>query len=91
MNVHNILRLKLFNIFAVSQAVVAGNTMYISGQIALDATGQIVTGGVEKEAEQVSIVLIIHGKGGSEHVSDFSFAVTLVILTVTGHSRLFLL
>lgn len=37
-----------------SQAVEAGNTLYISGQIPLDpATGKIVEGGITEQTEQV--------------------------------------
>lgn len=37
-----------------SQAVRSGNTVYTSGQIALDpASGQLVEGGIEAQAEQV--------------------------------------
>lgn len=37
-----------------SQAVVAGNTVYISGQIALDpATGEVIAGDFEAQARQV--------------------------------------
>ncbi|MDV6166818.1 RidA family protein [Flavobacterium sp. DG1-102-2] len=37
-----------------SQAVVFGNTLYTSGQIALDpATGELVTGDIETETKQV--------------------------------------
>lgn len=37
-----------------SQAVQAGNTLYISGQIALDAaTGQLVNGSIAEETHQV--------------------------------------
>jgi 2-iminobutanoate/2-iminopropanoate deaminase len=37
-----------------SQAVEAGNTVYLSGQIPLDpATGQVVEGGIAEQAEQV--------------------------------------
>ena len=36
-----------------SQAVRAGNTLYISGQLGMDpATGQIVTGGIAEETKQ---------------------------------------
>ena len=35
-----------------SQAVVVDNTMYISGQIGMDLSGNLVTGGLEAEAEQ---------------------------------------
>ncbi|GAA4351824.1 RidA family protein [Hymenobacter saemangeumensis] len=36
-----------------SQAVKAGNTVYVSGQIALDAGGQLVTGDVVAQTHQV--------------------------------------
>jgi 2-iminobutanoate/2-iminopropanoate deaminase len=37
-----------------SQAVLAGNTLYCSGQIALDpATGNLLTGSIEEETHQV--------------------------------------
>ena len=36
-----------------SQAVVVDNTMYISGQVGMDLSGNLVTGGLEAEAEQV--------------------------------------
>ncbi|WP_028664650.1 RidA family protein [Runella zeae] len=37
-----------------SQAVLAGNTLYVSGQIPIDpATGNLVVGSIEDEAEQV--------------------------------------
>jgi 2-iminobutanoate/2-iminopropanoate deaminase len=37
-----------------SQAVQAGNTLYVSGQIALDpATGELITGDLEAETQQV--------------------------------------
>ncbi|MCO5723300.1 RidA family protein [Robiginitalea marina] len=37
-----------------NQAVLAGNTLYVSGQIALDpATGELVQGSIEAETEQV--------------------------------------
>jgi len=39
---------------AYSQAVKAGNTVYLSGQIAIDPeTQEIIDGGVEKQAERV--------------------------------------
>lgn len=39
-----------------SQAVLAGNTLYISGQIALQrSTGNLVTGNIEDETTQVMI------------------------------------
>lgn len=37
-----------------NQAVMAGNTLYLSGQIALNpATGELVSGSIEAETEQV--------------------------------------
>lgn len=37
-----------------SQAVLAGNTLYISGQVPIDpATGKIVEGGITEQTEQV--------------------------------------
>ena len=37
-----------------SQAILSGNTLYISGQIPMDpATGKIVEGGVKEQTEQV--------------------------------------
>ncbi|MGA2296747.1 MAG: RidA family protein [FCB group bacterium] len=37
-----------------SQAIQAGNTLYLSGQIAIDSTtGQIIAGDIKQEAEQV--------------------------------------
>jgi len=36
-----------------SQAVRAGSTLYVSGQIPLDAAGQLVAGGVEVQTHQV--------------------------------------
>ncbi|MFN3382498.1 MAG: Rid family hydrolase, partial [Runella zeae] len=37
-----------------SQAVLAGNTLYVSGQIPIDpATGNLVVGSIEDEAQQV--------------------------------------
>ena len=37
-----------------SQAILAGNTLYVSGQIALDSTtGKMITGDISLETEQV--------------------------------------
>ncbi|GGD99484.1 RidA family protein [Paenibacillus nasutitermitis] len=36
-----------------SQAVVIGNLMFTSGQIPLDASGQLVEGGIEEQTHQV--------------------------------------
>jgi reactive intermediate/imine deaminase len=51
-----------------SQAVRAGNTVYLSGQIALDpATGQIVEGGVEAQARRAfdNLKAVCAAAGGS--------------------------
>lgn len=41
-------------LYLFSQAVIAGNTIYISGQVGLDpATNKLVDGGVEPECRQV--------------------------------------
>ena len=53
-----------------SQAVVHGNTLYVSGQIAIDQqTGQILTGTIEEETDQVmkNLKLILAEAG-----ADFS-------------------
>ncbi len=36
-----------------NQAVLAGNTLYVSGQIALDAEGNLVEGDIQTETDQV--------------------------------------
>lgn len=55
-----------------NQAVLAGNTLYISGQIAIDpATGTLVTGSVEEETKQAmeNLKAILSAAGLSfEHV-----------------------
>lgn len=51
-----------------SQAVRAGRTVYLSGQIALDpATGQLVDGGIEAQAERVfrNMTAVIDAAGGT--------------------------
>ncbi|MCO5108739.1 MAG: RidA family protein [Burkholderiaceae bacterium] len=51
-----------------SQAVLAGRTAYLSGQIALDpATGQLVEGGIQAQAEQVfrNMKAVVEAAGGS--------------------------
>jgi reactive intermediate/imine deaminase len=51
-----------------SQAVRAGRTIYLSGQIALDpATGQLVDGGIQPQAEQVfrNMRAVVEAAGGS--------------------------
>ncbi|MFY0651031.1 MAG: RidA family protein [Cyclobacteriaceae bacterium] len=53
-----------------SQATLAGNTLYVSGQIPLDSeTGKLVSGTIEEETDQVmlNIGAIVKGAGG-----DFS-------------------
>ncbi|KAI2652760.1 2-iminobutanoate/2-iminopropanoate deaminase [Labeo rohita] len=37
-----------------SQAVLVDRTMYISGQIGMDVSGQLVAGGVQAQAKQLS-------------------------------------
>lgn len=51
-----------------SQAVRADRTIYLSGQIALDpATGQLVDGGIQPQAEQVfrNMKAVVEAAGGS--------------------------
>ena len=51
-----------------SQAVRAGQTLYLSGQIALDpATGQLVEGGIVAQAEQAlrNMTAVLEAAGGS--------------------------
>lgn len=51
-----------------SQAVRAGQTVYLSGQIALDpASGQLVAGGIEAQAEQAlrNLRAVTEAAGGS--------------------------
>ena len=51
-----------------SQAVRAGRTVYLSGQIALDAsTGELVGGGIEAQAEQAfgNMKAVIEAAGAS--------------------------
>jgi 2-iminobutanoate/2-iminopropanoate deaminase len=55
-----------------SQAILAGNTLYISGQIAIDpATGDLITSAIEEETHQVlkNVGAILHAAGLTyEHV-----------------------
>jgi len=55
-----------------SQAVLAGNTLYVSGQIALNpATGELISGSIEDETEQVmkNLKAVLEAAGlGFEHV-----------------------
>ena len=69
-----------------SQAVVAGNFVFVSGQIPLDArTGKVVEGGVEAQAEQAfrNLAAVLEAAGSSlnrvvkvtlyiKNMSDFS-------------------
>ena len=51
-----------------SQAVRAGNTLYVSGQLPLDpATGTLVTGGIREQTRRTiaNLVAIVEGAGGS--------------------------
>lgn len=53
---------------AYSQAVRAGNTVWISGQIPLDpATGEVVAGGFAEQTEQVfkNLAAVIEAAGGT--------------------------
>ena len=55
-----------------NQAVMAGNTLYVSGQIALNpATGELISGSIEDETEQVmnNLKAVLEAAGlGFEHV-----------------------
>jgi reactive intermediate/imine deaminase len=67
-----------------SQAVRAGQTVYTSGQIALDPhSGQLVEGGIEAQAEQVfrNLQAVARASGGS---LDDAVKLTL-FLTDLGH------
>ena len=68
---------------AYSQAVRAGNTVWISGQIPLDpATGEVVAGGFAEQTEQVfkNLAAVIEAAGGTfdqmvfRHLQIFSQA-----------------
>lgn len=53
-------------IASYSQAVKSGNTLYISGQVAINpATGKVVNGGIKEQTEQVmkNIGAILHAAG----------------------------
>lgn len=51
----NLLLIHILNdiVTTFSQAVLVDRTMYISGQIGMDISGQLVVGGVEAQAKQV--------------------------------------
>jgi reactive intermediate/imine deaminase len=70
-----------------SQAVKAGNTVYLSGQIPLDpATGDLLTGDIEAQIRRVfdNLLAVARAAGG-----DFSHVVKLnVFLTDLGHFAL---
>ena len=63
-----------------SQAVRAGNTVYVSGQIPLDpATGQLVAGDIDAEIRRVfdNLLAITQAAGGSfDNVSKLSVFLT---------------
>lgn len=66
-----------------SQAVRAGNTVYLSGQIPLDpATMQLVAGGVREQAEQVfaNLAAVAQAAGGS---LDHAVRVTVYLTDLT--------
>lgn len=71
-----------------SQAVMAGNTLYISGQIPLDpSTGLIVVGNIEAETKQVmdNIGAILKAYGmGFEHIVK----TTIFILNMDDFGRI---
>jgi 2-iminobutanoate/2-iminopropanoate deaminase len=51
-----------------SQAIVAGNTLYVSGQLPVDpATGALVEGGIREQTRQVirNLAAIVEAAGGS--------------------------
>ena len=51
-----------------SQAIIAGNTVYVAGQVAFSpSTGQVVEGGFEEQAVQVfeNVKAILEGAGSS--------------------------
>jgi reactive intermediate/imine deaminase len=70
-----------------SQAIKAGNTVYLSGQIPLDpATGELVAGGMEAQVRRVfdNLRAVAGAAGG-----DFGHVVKLnVFLTDLGHFAL---
>ncbi len=70
-----------------SQAIKAGNTVYLSGQIPLDpATGELVTGDIEAQVRRVfdNLRAVARAAGG-----DLADAVKLnVYLTDLGHFQL---
>ena len=52
----------------LSQAIIAGNTIYVSGQVPVDpATGQMISGGIEPQAIRVleNIKAILQAAGAS--------------------------
>jgi reactive intermediate/imine deaminase len=63
-----------------SQAVKAGNTVYISGQIPLDpATGELVEGDFEAQVERVfdNLIAVIEAAGGTlQHVARIGLFLT---------------
>jgi len=70
-----------------SQAVRAGNTVYLSGQIPLDpATGELVGGGMETQVRRVfdNLLAVARAAGGDfRHVAKLN-----VFLTDLGHFAL---
>ena len=37
----------------ISKAIIAGDYIYVSGEVAFDATGEIIQGGIEAETKQI--------------------------------------
>ena len=56
-----------------SQAIQAGNFLFVSGQVAIDpATGDIVAGGIEAQTDRVlkNVTAIIEAAGMSSHIAS---------------------
>jgi reactive intermediate/imine deaminase len=64
---------------AYSQAVQAGRTVYLSGQIGLDPQGQALVNGIEAQIEQVfgNLAAVAKAAGGSlEHIVKLNVYLT---------------
>ena len=75
-----------------NQAILAGNTLYVSGQIAIDpATGVIITESIEAETEQVlnNLSAVLDEAGMNfEHMPEvkwaFGYPMALVLMILAG-------